>query len=498
VRSLTGRLSAAYVVAAGFYGGYLYTHAHIDAEEIANEIARVGQDAVYFVDATQKSVDGSIAATATWTRETLAWAEARAEEAAAWAGARTDEAAAWAEARGEEMIAWAEKNGREIMRVSVDRLQRDALAVPEVPSSVRPAPAKQAPQLKTRFAEEALPPAASPAAPAPVIPEYAAEPGQAEPMAIARAVAPPSPAEPAASAEPKVVIELPPPEPAEPEQREVAALPEPQPPALRPSVVPEEKAPPAEPEKQVATVAPEPAVSPTPEERLKLAPHPDDVGLSGKELARIEERMQTNLTRDLVGGFDLFLYVSKAVQGPFAQRMYVFEKAASGDLVLRYNWRVSTGREQVEYNKAGSRLPTYTPAGYYQLDPERFYRDYRSSQWGSAMPYAMFFNWIKDGDETGLAIHGVLGRDEVSELGRRASAGCVRLGPDNARLLFDLIRKNYKGEVPRFAYDWRTETMSNEGILWRDKKGNLRVQAGYRVLVFIEDWGGEDVVAALF
>jgi hypothetical protein len=40
--------------------------------------------------------------------------------------------------------------------------------------------------------------------------------------------------------------------------------------------------------------------------------------------------------------------------------------------------------------------------------------------------------------------------------------------------------------------------MSNDGILWHDRNGNLRLADGYKVLVFIEDFGGENVVAMLY
>lgn len=226
-------------------------------------------------------------------------------------------------------------------------------------------------------------------------------------------------------------------------------------------------------------------------------PPPENTPSSGPaELANIEQRLKDNLSGEMLANFDLFLYVSKAEKGPLAQRMYVFAKQPSGDLVLRYDWPVSTGREKVEYNKEGWKLPSFTPQGYYELDPKRFYRHYTSIQWKQPMPYAMFFDWVQDGNKTGLAIHAAHGKD-ITLLGQRASAGCVRLAPQDAALLFDLIRTQYKGEVPRFAYDKKTATMSNEGLLLRDAKGNLSYTKGYKVLVFIENYGGENVVAAL-
>ena len=40
--------------------------------------------------------------------------------------------------------------------------------------------------------------------------------------------------------------------------------------------------------------------------------------------------------------------------------------------------------------------------------------------------------------------------------------------------------------------------MSSNGLLMHDKAGNLQYAEGYKVLVLIENNGGDDVVAALF
>ena len=80
-------------------------------------------------------------------------------------------------------------------------------------------------------------------------------------------------------------------------------------------------------------------------------------------------------------------------------------------------WPVSTARR-------GYRTPvgTYTP---YQLDRMHYSKLYDYTP----MPYSIFFL-------RGYAIHGTI---EVRNLGRPVSHGCVRLTPDNARALFDLI-----------------------------------------------------------
>lgn len=84
-----------------------------------------------------------------------------------------------------------------------------------------------------------------------------------------------------------------------------------------------------------------------------------------------------------------------------------------------YTWRVSTARK-------GKR----TPRG--QWSAKWLSRHHKSSLYNNApMPHSIFFNG-------NYAIHGT---NQISRLGRPASAGCVRLHPDHARILFDMTRK---------------------------------------------------------
>ncbi|HET7335522.1 MAG TPA: L,D-transpeptidase family protein [Rhizomicrobium sp.] len=302
-----------------------------------------------------------------------------------------------------------------------------------------------------------------------------------------------------------------------------AVKPQTAPPALRPKILKSEPAPekiaqaaPAEPVENFAPIVritPKVKAPPAPKLAFKLAPRnitpkvqalPDiepppvtTAPPNHAQIVRVEQRLRDSLTDDMLQHFALFLYVSKAEQGPWAQRMYVFAKQDDGDLSLLHAWPVSTGREKIEYNAAGRKLPSFTPRGYYELDPHRMYPHYRSIQWDQPMPYAMFFNWVHDGLKTGLAIHGASGED-IGLLGMRASAGCIRLAPENAKALFKLVRTRYAGLVPKFAYDKKTATMSNDGVLLHDRNGNLKMTKGYKVLVFVENYGGTDVVAALF
>ena len=88
----------------------------------------------------------------------------------------------------------------------------------------------------------------------------------------------------------------------------------------------------------------------------------------------------------------------------------------------RYDWPVSTARW-------GYR----TPNGSYR--PERLARKWFSRKYDwSPMPWSIFF-------DEGYAIHGSY---EISHLGRPASHGCIRLHPDNAAILFALVKEHMK------------------------------------------------------
>jgi len=213
-----------------------------------------------------------------------------------------------------------------------------------------------------------------------------------------------------------------------------------------------------------------------------------------ENLLRARQSLLRQLSADHLTRFDLFIYVSKAASGPLAQQMYVFtrDENASGDapLNLLHHWPVSTGRETTERAPSGRLVSTATPAGYFQFDARRMFEDYHSNQWNGPMPHAMFFNWMEHGRLTGIAIHGTVAR-QVPYLGGRASAGCVRLSPDAATTLFNLVRSEYRGVVPRFAYDRATESLARDGSLERDEDGLVESTDGYRVLVVIDAFGGE-------
>ncbi len=86
---------------------------------------------------------------------------------------------------------------------------------------------------------------------------------------------------------------------------------------------------------------------------------------------------------------------------------------------LLYKWRVSTARRGY-----------VTPVGSYRpksLERMHYSRKYHNSP----MPHSVFF-------KGGYAIHGTR---SISRLGKKASHGCVRLHPKNAKKLYGLIRE---------------------------------------------------------
>jgi len=112
------------------------------------------------------------------------------------------------------------------------------------------------------------------------------------------------------------------------------------------------------------------------------------------------------------------------------------------DGAQRYVWPVSTGR------------PGYdTPSGTFK--PNRMDADHYSQEWDNApMPHTVFF------DLEGHAIHGFF---DVKHLGSAVSHGCVRLSPDHAQTLFNLIKAEGMSET-RVVVSGRTPGGDNAPV----------------------------------
>ncbi len=84
---------------------------------------------------------------------------------------------------------------------------------------------------------------------------------------------------------------------------------------------------------------------------------------------------------------------------------------------ITHEWLVSTGKKN-----------SWTPTGKFSVQSMKV--SHFSSLYNNApMPHAIFFNG-------NIATHGTT---EVDGLGTMASKGCIRLHPDNAKILFDLV-----------------------------------------------------------
>jgi lipoprotein-anchoring transpeptidase ErfK/SrfK len=241
----------------------------------------------------------------------------------------------------------------------------------------------------------------------------------------------------------------------------------------------------------VSPPIPDPEGGATPAVPYRMQPPPIDAAVLAEQSGDVAQHLRDRIPAALFPYFDEFLYVSKAAGGAWAQHLYMFHKSASGELVYEQAFPVSTGREQQE------KYFTSTPTGMFELDPNRFDRVHFSHRWhGAAMPWAMFLDYTIHGHATGIAMHSA--ETHAYELGKRASGGCVRLPPEKAEELFKRFQAEERGLVPVFAFDDSRATTFTDGSMVRDASGNVELQDGYRVLLFIEDYpGGPAVVAVL-
>lgn len=108
------------------------------------------------------------------------------------------------------------------------------------------------------------------------------------------------------------------------------------------------------------------------------------------------------------------------VKSPVRHEVLVGLATQEMRVLLDAVWPVSTARRG-----------KLTPKGSWS--PNFLSRHHRSSLYGGApMPFAIFFHG-------NFAVHGT---KEVGKLGQPASAGCVRLAPENAEVLFDRVERD--------------------------------------------------------
>ena len=173
------------------------------------------------------------------------------------------------------------------------------------------------------------------------------------------------------------------------------------------------------------------------------------------------QESQENFGTNWIKNFDLVVVINKAITGPNAQRAEIYWQ---GQLFGKF--KVSTGREKQEISKSGRRYFSNTPTGWYH--PTWMSRNHISKTWEVPMPYAVFFNG-------GIATHAAP-KDSYEKLGSRASGGCVRLHPAQAKLIFESVLKAGKGLVPEF-------TRTGEPVL--DNKGMQKFSQNWRSIFIV-------------
>jgi hypothetical protein len=135
------------------------------------------------------------------------------------------------------------------------------------------------------------------------------------------------------------------------------------------------------------------------------------------------------------------------------------------DGAQRYDWPVSTGR------------PGYdTPGGNFK--PNRMDADHFSQEWDNApMPHAIFI------DLQGHAIHGFF---DVKHLGLPVSHGCIRLSPDHAATLFDLVKAQTMANT-KVVITGRTPNGDNGPVARSRLPMNETVSAGQQPMTIAPD-----------
>ncbi len=157
------------------------------------------------------------------------------------------------------------------------------------------------------------------------------------------------------------------------------------------------------------------------------------------------------------------LIVNKATKGTTAQKLIAYV-----DGVEFGRFDISTGREKYETAKSGRSYWTTTPIGYFR--PTEVKPVHYSNTWKTNLKWTVFFRG-------GVAIHATT-PDHYSELGSRASGGCVRMREDQAHEIFNLVKSAGKKTVP---------LIGRNGEVSLDSKGKEMSAANYDTLVIVRN-----------
>lgn len=163
-------------------------------------------------------------------------------------------------------------------------------------------------------------------------------------------------------------------------------------------------------------------------------------------------------TKPWLKSFRYVIVVNKANSGPTKQTVTVYE---DGNKIKVE--KTSTGREiwekarvTEEEHRPDKPYWSITPTGYFVA--KWLSKDHKSSSWKTPMPWAVFFDL-----DNGIALHEVPPAAK-SQLGSRASGGCVRLTSAFAQEMFERIEKTKGASIPKINQD---------GTPVLDKKGEV-------------------------
>jgi hypothetical protein len=139
----------------------------------------------------------------------------------------------------------------------------------------------------------------------------------------------------------------------------------------------------------------------------------------------------------------LHIVINKAEKGTAVDAQTL---EAYVDGVLIHKFKVTTGAETPKQKPNGKWANRRTPTGTFRIIHRS--RNHVSSAWeGARMPFAQFFT------DYGIAMHATVGEANIQALGRRGSGGCIRLHPDNAKIMWDLVGSLGVKETIVMVYD---------------------------------------------
>lgn len=140
----------------------------------------------------------------------------------------------------------------------------------------------------------------------------------------------------------------------------------------------------------------------------------------------------SNNTAGAAGSIIISIHKSDVTEKPEYIEVFIQNSNDPNDLIEQYLFDNGTTNQALASTGgvySGKLFPT--PSGVFSIDSmEKMH--YSSLYNNAPMPWTIFFNG-------GIALHGASPAG-IAKLGQKASHGCVRLHPDNAKILYEFIK----------------------------------------------------------